>query len=215
MIDYTGMRSGRLVVIGFDHKTKTNHVYVKCKCDCGKECVVRASCIKRGTTKSCGCYAHDRNVEHSTKHNGFGTRLYNIWSGMKRRCYDPRTQAYKFYGLKGITYCKDWENFEPFQKWAFSHGYSDVLSLDRIDNSGDYCPENCRWVTQKEQARNKSNNHVVEYKGEKFCTSELAEKCGINYNTFLGRLRKTTVEEAVNHKKGKLFHPRKMGGQYA
>ena len=202
MRDYTGMRSGRLTVIGFDHKTPSNHIYVKCKCDCGNEVVVRASCILRQTTKSCGCYATERNKEKSTTHGMFGTRLYNIWAGMKRRCYDPKTQGYRFYGARGITFCDDWKNFEPFYEWAKNNGYSDNLTIDRINPKGNYCPENCRWVDYKAQARNTSANKIVTYNGLSLCLAEWAERFKINYETFLSRLRRGySFDEAIHHKK--------------
>ena len=190
MKNYVGLKSGRLTVVSFDHKTSTNHVYVKCRCDCGNEVVVRASSILRQTTKSCGCLAAERNKEKSTKHGMFGSRIYNIWAAMKRRCVDSKTQAFKWYGAKGIGFCKEWEQFEPFFIWAKENGYSDNLSLDRIDSNGNYCPDNCRWTTFKQQARNRANNTVVEYNNEKHCLSEWAEKFNINYSTFLTRLRK-------------------------
>lgn len=198
MRNYIGLKSGRLTVIGFDHKTATNHVYVKCQCDCGNMVVVRASSILRKITKSCGCYAAERNKEKSIKHGMFGSRIYNIWAGMKRRCLDCKLQSFKWYGAKGIRYCKEWERFEPFFDWAKKNGYNDTLSLDRIDPTGNYCPENCRWATCKQQARNKSNNTVVEYNNEKHCLSEWAEKFNINYSTLLTRLRKgCSIEEAL------------------
>ena len=202
MKDYTGIKSGRLTVIGFDHKTPTNHVYVKCKCECGKEVVVRASFILHQTTKSCGCYAAERKKEKSTKHGMFGTRIYNIWMGMKRRCYDPKTDGYKFYGARGITFCDEWNDFKPFYEWAMENGYSDDLTIDRIDSTGNYCPENCRWVDYKSQGRNKRSNTRATYNGVTLCLSEWAEKFGIKYETFLSRLRRGySLEEALMHKK--------------
>lgn len=202
MKDYTGLKSGRLTVIGFSHKTPTNHVYVKCKCECGKEIVVRASCILRQTTKSCGCYALEKNKERSTKHGMYGTRLYSIWAGMRRRCYDPKVDAYKYYGARGITYCEEWDNFKHFYKWAMENGYKDNLTIDRIDFNGNYCPENCRWVDNLAQARNRGDNKRVTFNGITLCLSEWAEKFKINYETFLSRLRRGySFEEALFHKK--------------
>lgn len=211
MKDYTGIKSGRLTVIGFDHKTPTNHVYVKCKCECGNEVVVRASCILRKTTQSCGCLKKDKNREKSTKHGMFSTRIYQIWMGMKRRCYDKKIEAYKWYGGKGIKYDEDWECFENFYKWALENGYDDSLTIDRIDPNGNYCPENCRWISNKEQARNKTSNSVVEYNGEKHCLSEWAEIYGINYETLLTRIRRGfPFEEVLNHEKFKQYNKRKQ-----
>ena len=90
-------------------------------------------------------------------HNMSHTRLYQCWADMKSRCNNPNSQFYKRYGGRGISYCKEWERFEPFMKWALSNGYSDDLTLDRIDNDGDYSPDNCKWSTQQEQAINKKH----------------------------------------------------------
>lgn len=89
------------------------------------------------------------------KHGMSHTRLYSCWKGMKGRCNNVNGRCYHRYGGRGITYCSEWEEFEPFMKWALANGYSDDLTLDRIDNDGNYCPENCKWSTQKEQASNK------------------------------------------------------------
>lgn len=209
MIDYIGLRSGRLVIDRFHHKTKTNHKYFVCKCDCGKEVIVRGSCIVQQKTKSCGCLAREKSKERETKHGMFGTRIYNIWAGLKRRCYDSKVQSYKWYGGKGIKYCKEWEDFSNFYDWAIKNGYNDGLSIDRIDSNSDYSPENCRWVDNITQGRNKKSNKVIEYNGEKHCLSEWAELYNINYSTFLTRLRRGfSFEEALKHKKYTQYNKR-------
>lgn len=211
MRDYTGIKSGKLTVIGFDHKTPTNHIYVKCHCECGNDVVVRASSILRQTTKSCGCYAKEKSKIKATKHGMFGTRLYNIWAGMKRRCYDPNVETYRFYGAKGINFCDEWKSFDAFYEWSKKTGYNDSLTLDRIDSKGNYCPENCRWVSGLDQARNRKNNKKVTYNGLTLCLSEWAEKFNINYETLLSRLhRGYSFEEAINHKKHSII--KRIGG---
>lgn len=210
MIDYIGLRSGRLVIISFHHKTKSNHKYFICKCDCGKEVIVRGSSIVQQKTKSCGCLAKEKSKERGTKHGMFGTRIYRIWSGIKRRCYDPKVSAYKWYGGKGINYCKEWESFSNFYEWAKNNGYKDNLTIDRIDVNGNYCPENCRWIDDTEQARNRSNNKIIEYNGEKHCLSEWSEIYNINYETLLTRIRRGfPFEEVLNHEKYKQYNKRK------
>lgn len=140
----------------------------------------------------------------------FGTRIYRIWSGLKRRCYDSKVKAYKWYGGKGVSYCKDWDDFSNFYKWAISSGYNDTLSIDRIDCNGNYCPENCRWVDSIKQARNKTSNKIVEYNGETHCLYEWAELYNINYETLLTRIRRGfPFEEVLNHQKYKQYNKRK------
>lgn len=121
------------------------------------------------------------------KHNMKKTRIYNVWSGMKRRCSDKNN---KNYGIKGITVCEEWKEFVNFKDWAFSNGYKDDLTIDRIDNSKGYCPENCRWTDRITQARNKSTNNKILTKNGIITAPELAEKNNISYTTIKQRIIK-------------------------
>lgn len=114
-----------------------------------------------GATKSCGCLATEK---HRT-HNQSNTRLYNIWTLMKKRCTNPNSAGYCYYGGRGISYCKQWERFEPFYQWAINNGYSDNLSIDRIDSDGNYEPSNCRWVDNTIQVNNRRNYGEIPYYG--------------------------------------------------
>lgn len=120
----------------------------------------------------------------NTKHGKTKTRLFIIWEGMKARCLNPKSASYKRYGARGITICNDWlEDFVKFKDWALANGYSENLTIDRIDNNGNYCPENCRWATPKEQAQNRSSNTYVNFKGKKICITELSRILNIPLTT--------------------------------
>ena len=135
---------------------------------CGTEFKTNTYDINNGHNKSCGCY-HKRRVKESNKTHGLGyTKLYKIWTSMKNRVFNVKNTKYRDYGARGITICDDWKSdVKSFYDWAMSNGYLDGLSLDRIDNSGNYCPENCRWTTQTIQCRNQRiyKNNTSGYRG--------------------------------------------------
>lgn len=150
LIDLTGQRFGRLTVLERAGSNK-GHALWLCQCDCGKTIIAYGNDLMR-RQKSCGCIRREK----STKHDGYKMRLYSIWKAMKNRCYRPTFKHYDRYGGRGITVCDAWiHDFAAFQSWALSHGYTDSLTIDRINNDGNYCPDNCRWITMKEQAQNR------------------------------------------------------------
>ena len=118
------------------------------------------------------------------------TRLHNIWLTMRQRCEKPRCSTYHKYGAKGIRVCEEWSSFEVFRDWAFTNGYADNLTIDRIDPHGDYEPSNCRWATQKEQQNNRSNNVVLTYKGESHVLNDWERITGIPYHILYDRYRR-------------------------
>lgn len=170
-IDITGQRFGRLVAIRKDHsswnkETKVSRNFWLFKCDCGKEKVIDKATVVKGKVTSCGCLAIERRNKSNTTHGCSKTRLYRIWQDMKNRCYNPSREKYKIYGARGIIVCEDWKNdFVSFSNWAQNNGYGEELTLDRIDCNGNYCPENCRWATKREQANNTRKNHKITLNG--------------------------------------------------
>lgn len=202
-IDITGQRFGRLIAIEQANKGEKGRSIWKCVCDCGREKNVSISDLRRGNTTSCGCYrketASSRNKEIKKKHGETHTRLYSIWRGMKKRCTVDTYDSFHRYGGRGIKICSEWlENFSEFSKWAKENGYKDNLTLDRIDVNGNYCPENCRWVSMKEQSRNRRTNHNLTFCGNTHTISEWSEITGIGKRTILERLhRGWTVDKAL------------------
>lgn len=154
--DLTGKIFGRLTVLEQTRNDKGLIAY-KCHCECGRDIVMSVYSLVRGAD-SCGCARYERASQALFKHGETHTRIYNIWTNMKTRCYNKNTEKYRYYGGKGITVCDEWrDDFKMFYDWSISHGYSDTLTIDRIDSNLGYSPDNCRWVTMLEQNRNKES----------------------------------------------------------
>lgn len=185
-----GNKYGMLTVIEKGESTKRGKLTWKCRCDCGniKKKSVNGYDLKSGKVKSCGCYYSISNARRNVTHGDTSSRLYRIWQGVKARCYRKSTKEYAYYGGKGINVCKDWLEYLKFKEWAYNNGYSDKLTLDRIDNNKGYFPDNCRWVSYTIQARNRSNNRVVNVNQEEHTLSEWSEISGINAATIAWRL---------------------------
>lgn len=207
-LNLTGKRFGKLVVIKTAGKTKNGAYLWQCKCDCGNEIIANVGNLRNGHTKSCGCLRVDRCKTNFTKHGLEHTRLYGIWSDMRLRCYDEKNIAYHRYGGRGITICDEWKNdVKAFYDWATANGYNDSLTIDRIDNDGNYCPENCRWATVKEQASNRRSNILVTHNGKTQTMKKWANEVGTPCKVVWARMQKLgwSAERALTEpvKKGK------------
>ena len=165
------------------------------------------ACDFLGVSKSCVASAYRQGypyygyniIKPISEHDIYNNkRLHKIWESMHERCEYEKHVQYHNYGGRGIYVCAEWSEYIPFAKWSFSHGYSDDLTIDRIDPNGIYEPNNCRWITMKEQANNKRTNRIVVYQEQEYTLSELAEKIGMNVTTLKERLNLGwSVEDAV------------------
>lgn len=194
----TGQKFGRLTVFGRRMCDKTKRNLWHCQCECGNTTLVSAYDLTSGKTKSCGCLRKDVTSARRKTHGMSNSRLYRIWNAMKERCQCPTNKQYKDYGERGISVCDEWQNdFETFRDWAIANGYEDDLSIDRIDHNGNYCPENCRWATGKEQNSNKRNNHILNFNGKSQTIQQWSEETKIPFATILYRVSNGWAIEAA------------------
>lgn len=185
--DLKGQRFGRLTAIERTDSLGRKGVYWKCVCECGKETSVHARALVSGHTKSCGCLAAEV-ISKPKSHGLSNTKEYSIWKAIRRRCNGKLATNYARYGGRGIKVCEEWNDFTNFYKWCAESGYSDGLTIDRINNDGDYSPTNCRWVDKLVQGNNKSNNRRVVYNGESVTLMQLERMTRIDHRTLGKRL---------------------------
>ena len=197
-VDLSGEKFGKLTVIEHKGKDKYSHNLWLCQCECGEYIVSETNSLNTGKAQSCGCMRKELLIERSTTHNHSNTRIYNIYHGMVDRCYKVNDPDYTSYGGRGIAVCTEWLNsFEEFYNWSLISGYSEELSIDRIDVNGNYEPSNCRWATMKEQGNNKRNTIRYTYNGFTHTLTEWAEMIGSKYNTVYHRYRKGTLDNLI------------------
>lgn len=183
--DLTGQRFGHLLVEKLDHRTSKRKYYWRCICDCGNVCVVQASKLTTGYTKSCGCLRHNSppNKTHGLKDD----ELYPVWCQMRYRCENPNHQAYKWYGAKGVKVCESWHDFKTFYDWMHANNWKRGLTIDRINTNGNYEPDNCRLVSMEIQQNNRNNNIRIECGGELHTISEWSKIIGVGRGTIYHR----------------------------
>lgn len=187
-IKMIGKKYGNLLVLEYAGRNSLNKKMAKCLCDCGKEVIVRFEYLSSGHTTSCGCNRVRTLNALNAKHGMYKTRLYSTWRSMINRCRYSSAKQYKDYGGRGIKVCPEWEDdFQAFHDWSMANGYRDDMTIDRIDNDGDYRPENCRWVAMNEQSNNKRNNLILSARGEKHTAAEWSRISGTKYGTILSR----------------------------
>ena len=185
--EIAGQVFGRYTVIKFAEKSKNGTSKWLCRCDCGNEKIVFSTALLSGKSKSCGCLASEMAGDRLKTHghtSGKRSLTFISWDRMRARC----NKNNKYYGARGISYCEQWESFENFLSDMGERPKG--KTLDRIDYDGDYSPENCRWSTAKEQANNRTNNCIVEYKGCKITLGQLCDELNLNYQLVYKRLNK-------------------------
>lgn len=200
-----GMKFGRLTVIESAPNTVSPSGKIRtrwiCKCDCGKDCIVKTDHLRAGLTRSCGCLSEENRRTCNKTHGMAGTRIYKEWNSMRGRCNNPNNKRYGIYGGRGIKVCEEWNNsFEAFQKWAMENGYTDELTIERIDVNGNYCPENCCWIPFSQQARNRRTSlRVIDKDGEEKLAMDIAERNGISMRIVSARIHGGwDINEALN-----------------
>ena len=196
--DLTNKRFGRLTVLNYDCH-RNGKVIWKCRCDCGNIAYVCNGNLVNHKTESCGCLRKEKLVNRSVTHHLTNTRIYKIWIDIKKRCYNNKYTRYIDYGGRGISVCDEWKNdFQNFYDWAMQNGYSDELSIDRINNDGNYEPNNCRWTDKKTQNNNTRRNHYITYNGKTLTMSQWAELLNIEYCTLKSRIKRGwNIEKAL------------------
>ena len=197
-VNLTGEVFGRLEVISFAGHSSSGCRQWKCKCVCGNIVVVIAKNLRKGNTKSCGCFKLDRVITHGACLDGKVSRSYGTWRSMKQRCYNPKCNEYHNYGFRGVVMCERWLGEDGFIHFLSDMGEKPKgLTLERINNNGNYGPDNCKWATQKEQNSNKRTNRLTTYKGETKTTTQWSEVIGCNKVTLAYRLNNWSIERAL------------------
>lgn len=207
-VDISGNKFGRLTALKVDHSDGHSNFWL-CKCECGNLIVVRLQHLRQGMTKSCGCLQREicktrgekSKIGERTRTHGLSNHpLHNVWNGMKTRCYNRNHKYFHRYGGRGISVCDAWrDNFLDFYNWCVDHGYKNGMTVDRIDNDGDYKPSNCRLVDYVEQANNRSNTIYVIHNGKSYTISDICKLTGLKRRTVYERIKKGLPFEEITN----------------
>ncbi len=197
--DLTGQHFGKLTVVGIEHVGVNGAQFWQCDCECGESTVVPHALLVGKGPRSCGCIR--------SKHGLSRTRTYRIWRGMMDRCHNPNSKHFPGWGGRGIKVCDRWKRFRPFLE---DMGIApEGLQIDRVDNDGDYCPENCRWATRTEQMKHTRQTRSVTFQGKTQCLKDWSRELGFSFRALHARLsRGWSVEEAFT-KPASRSNPRK------
>lgn len=189
-VDLTGQKFGRWTVLKEDGRDERGRALWLCRCDCGTERAVKGWRLREGTNRSCGCLRREKSAARGREkatHGMSQTRIYNTWKNMIQRTTDPKAMSYQHYGGRGIKVCERWQSLDGFLA-DMGPTYADDLTIERIDVDGDYEPGNCRWATVAEQARNKRNTRLLEYRGRSLVIADWAKVLNVNAKTLTSRI---------------------------
>lgn len=196
-----GESFGRLTVVslaeGAVHGKKRKWL---CKCECGNFTIVNTQKLRSGHTRSCGCLSRrPENTAQIERHGKSKTHLYGVWQAMKDRCWNPNNPSYARYGGRGISFCDEWQSFTQFEQWALANGYERGLEIDRINNDGDYTPDNCRWVKHRINLCNTHRKRTIIVGGEEKPLAQVAYENGFSYNDVYSQMmRGKTGDEIIS-----------------
>lgn len=169
--------------------SEKRRTYWLCKCECGNYKKILSQHLIQKKIYSCGCTR--KPVNRKTKYGNYNKRIYSIWNCMKSRCYREKDIEYQNYGGRGIKICDEWKNnFILFHNWALDNGYDENLTIDRIDVNGNYEPNNCRWITKRENNLNRRGIILVDFGGKKICLKDYCKITNICYDTALRKHKK-------------------------
>lgn len=195
-MDIGGQKYNRLTAIKFIKKDKHGGSIWECLCECGNTSYVRLGALRAGQVKQCSKCSNTDKISVPIMNK----RIRNIYKGMKRRCYETNRAEYHRYGGRGISVCNEWLIYpDKFEEWSLLNGYSETLSIDRIDNNGNYEPSNCRWTDDKVQGNNRRDNRTIEHNGESLTVSQWAGKLNIDRTTIYNRIQnKESLDSVLN-----------------
>jgi hypothetical protein len=196
-IDLSGKVFGRLTVTGIDTERVSKRPFWICKCNCGNIKSISGASLRGRDSNSCGCLAKELTIERSQTHGFSRTKTYKSWTGIWSRCRNPTDNHYELYGGRGISVDPYWEKFENFLSDMGER--PDGMTIDRIDVNGNYCKENCRWATDKEQSNNRRTSKLITFDNETLTQIQWAEKLGISVTTLHTRLKNNwPLEKALS-----------------
>ena len=186
-------------ILSYEYLDKYGRSMYHVRCNiCGWETTLKSNGLVRLKQTCCHKNKAGQYINRSGAPIISDKRLANIFKSMKERCYNSNEKSYKWYGAKGIKICQEWlDNPNKFEQWAFDNGYSDTLTIDRIDENCDYCPENCRWITAKNNARYKSTTNIISVNGESHTGREWAEILKLGTNTINSMLRNYHIDNVI------------------